>query len=33
MYELVQGIALTPEGNLVVADSGNHCIKLYKYLQ
>ena len=28
-----QGLALTPEGNIVVADSGNHCIKIYKYLQ
>lgn len=28
-----QGIAITPEGTVVVADSGNHCIKVYKYLQ
>ena len=28
-----QGIALTADGNIVVADSGNHCIKIYKYLQ
>ena len=27
-----QGIAVTPDGNIVLADSGNHCIKCYKYL-
>ena len=27
-----QGIAVTPEENIVLADSGNHCIKCYKYL-
>lgn len=28
-----QGLAITPEGTVVVSDSGNHCIKVYKYLQ
>ena len=30
-----QGLAITPEpaGHVVVADSGNHCVKVYKYLQ
>ena len=28
-----QGLALTHDGHIVVADSGNHCFKLYKYLQ
>ena len=28
-----QGIAITEEGSVVVADSGNHCIKIYRYLQ
>ena len=28
-----QGLSLTPDGHIVVADSGNHCFKLYKYLQ
>ena len=28
-----QGLALTHDGHVVVADSGNHCFKLYKYLQ
>lgn len=27
-----QGLALSPEGDRIfVADSGNHCIKVYKY--
>uniref|UniRef100_T1JNP3 RING-type domain-containing protein n=1 Tax=Strigamia maritima TaxID=126957 RepID=T1JNP3_STRMM len=28
-----QGLSLTDSGHVVVADSGNHCFKLYKYLQ
>ncbi|XP_013772309.2 tripartite motif-containing protein 2-like [Limulus polyphemus] len=28
-----QGLAATPDGTVVVADSGNHCVKVYKYLQ
>lgn len=28
-----QGLALTDDGHIVVADSGNHCFKMYKYLQ
>ena len=28
-----QGIAATIDGQVVVADSGNHCFKIYKYLQ
>ncbi|XP_042894909.1 tripartite motif-containing protein 2 isoform X2 [Parasteatoda tepidariorum] len=28
-----QGLALFAEGYVVVADSGNHCLKVYKYLQ
>ena len=32
-FLLFQGLALTPDGNIVVADSGNHCFKIYKYLQ
>ncbi|KAK7485598.1 hypothetical protein BaRGS_00023173 [Batillaria attramentaria] len=28
-----QGLAVTSDGQVVVADSGNHCIKFYKYLQ
>lgn len=28
-----QGLAITSDGQVVVADSGNHCIKFYKYLQ
>ncbi|XP_023215414.1 tripartite motif-containing protein 2-like isoform X1 [Centruroides sculpturatus] len=28
-----QGLALTADGYVVVADSGNHCFKVYKYLQ
>ncbi|GFX15048.1 tripartite motif-containing protein 3 [Trichonephila clavipes] len=28
-----QGLALTPDGHVVVSDSGNHCFKVYKYLQ
>ncbi|KAF2358120.1 B-box-type zinc finger [Trinorchestia longiramus] len=28
-----QGITYTPDGHIVVADSGNHCFKVYKYLQ
>ncbi|XP_062864334.1 tripartite motif-containing protein 2 isoform X2 [Trichomycterus rosablanca] len=27
-----QGLALTPGGRVVVADSGNHCFKVYRYL-
>ena len=27
-----QGIAVTPEESVVLADSGNHCIKCFKYL-
>merc|ERR1712176_171324 len=26
-----QGVAVTSSGNIAVADSGNHCIKVYKY--
>ena len=32
-FPVSQGLALTKEGNIVVADSGNHCVKLYRYLQ
>ena len=28
-----QGLALTSDGNVAVADSGNHCFKVYRYLQ
>jgi len=28
-----QGLAVTSDGHVVVADSGNHCFKIYKYLQ
>ncbi|GAB6023756.1 Tripartite motif-containing protein 2, variant 2 [Chamberlinius hualienensis] len=28
-----QGLAVTDDGHIVVADSGNHCFKMYKYLQ
>ncbi|KAG7173740.1 Tripartite motif-containing protein 2-like 2 [Homarus americanus] len=28
-----QGLTLTPDGQIFVADSGNHCFKVYKYLQ
>ncbi|GFN82511.1 tripartite motif-containing protein 2 [Plakobranchus ocellatus] len=28
-----QGLTVTTQGVIVVADSGNHCIKYYKYLQ
>lgn len=28
-----QGLALTSDGHVVVADSGNHCFKIYRYLQ
>lgn len=28
-----QGLALTPDNYVAVADSGNHCIKVFKYLQ
>ncbi|PWA21300.1 hypothetical protein CCH79_00018429 [Gambusia affinis] len=28
-----QGLALTSDGHVVVADSGNHCFKVYRYLQ
>jgi len=28
-----QGMCVSPDGTLVVADSGNHCVKIYKYLQ
>ena len=28
-----QGLDITPDGQVIVADSGNHCFKLYKYLQ
>ncbi|CAL4097070.1 unnamed protein product [Meganyctiphanes norvegica] len=28
-----QGLTLTPDGLIFVADSGNHCFKVYKYLQ
>ena len=28
-----QGLTLTHDGHIVVAHSGNHCFKLYKYLQ
>ena len=33
VWKHFQGIAITVDGNIVVADSGNHCIKIYKYLQ
>ena len=32
-FTVSQGLALTKDGNIVVADSGNHCVKLYRYLQ
>lgn len=28
-----QGLAVTSDGYVAVADSGNHCFKIYKYLQ
>lgn len=28
-----QGLAVTSDGYVSVADSGNHCFKIYKYLQ
>lgn len=28
-----QGLALLADGHVVVSDSGNHCLKIYKYLQ
>lgn len=28
-----QGLSLTSDGHVVVADSGNHCFKVYRYLQ
>ena len=28
-----QGLAINQDGNVVVADSGNHCFKIYRYLQ
>ncbi|XP_071043399.1 tripartite motif-containing protein 2 isoform X2 [Parasteatoda tepidariorum] len=28
-----QGLAMTSDGHVVVSDSGNHCFKIYKYLQ
>lgn len=28
-----QGLALTSDGHVVVADAGNHCFKAYRYLQ
>lgn len=28
-----QDLALTPEGHIIVADSGSYCLKVYKYLQ
>lgn len=28
-----QGLALTADGHVAVADSGNHCFKVYRYLQ
>ncbi|XP_076046814.1 tripartite motif-containing protein 2-like isoform X2 [Oratosquilla oratoria] len=28
-----QGLTLSPDGHVVVADSGNHCFKVYKYLE
>ncbi|XP_076468574.1 tripartite motif-containing protein 2-like [Babylonia areolata] len=28
-----QGLGITSDGQVVVADSGNHCLKFYKYLQ
>ena len=28
-----QGVAATGDGQVVVADTGNHCYKIYKYLQ
>ncbi|KAG7258340.1 hypothetical protein CRUP_003301 [Coryphaenoides rupestris] len=27
------GLALTSDGHVAVADSGNHCFKVYRYLQ
>lgn len=27
-----QGLTVTDDGNIVVADSGNHCFKIYKHL-
>ncbi|KAG7258338.1 hypothetical protein CRUP_003299, partial [Coryphaenoides rupestris] len=29
----IQGLALTSDGHVAVADSGNHCFKVYRYLQ
>ena len=28
-----QGLAITVDGHLAVADAGNHCFKVYRYLQ
>ena len=28
-----QGVSITNDGCVVVADSGNHCVKMYRYLQ
>ena len=28
-----QGLAITDQGTVVVGDSGNHCFKIYRYLQ
>jgi tripartite motif-containing protein 2/3 len=28
-----QGLDLSQDGQVIVADSGNHCLKMYKYLQ
>ena len=28
-----QGITVTNDGYVIAADSGNHCLKVYKYLQ
>ena len=28
-----QGLTMTEEGSVVVSDSGNHCVKVYRYLQ
>ena len=28
-----QGLAITDDHQVVVADSGNHCFKMYRYLQ
>ena len=27
-----QGLAFTEDGNILVADSGNHCFKVYRHL-